>query len=145
MTPHVSTESFPGRTAFTGILSQQKRGRGFYLSSADNRKLHYDQYCMLVLLYVLNPTVSSLRALTQASELAKVQKRLSSSKTSLGSLSEASRVFGSKKGRGFYFSSGAIKQVWKSQSACLTDWVRAVGSFEGRKILGKKDGCWKEP
>ncbi|QDV45482.1 hypothetical protein Enr13x_53610 [Stieleria neptunia] len=59
--------------------------------TADNRKLHYDQYCMLVLLYVLNPTVSSLRALTQASELAKVQKRLGSSKTSLGSFSEASR------------------------------------------------------
>ena len=63
--------------------------------TAGNRKLHYDQYCMLVLLYVLNPTVSSLRALTQASELAKVQKRLGSSQTSLGSLSEASHVFDS--------------------------------------------------
>lgn len=58
-----------------------------------NRTLHYDQYCMLIILYVLNPTVSSLRALTQASELTKVQKKLSSKKTSLGSLSEASRLF----------------------------------------------------
>ncbi len=63
--------------------------------TAGNRKLHYDQYCMLVLLYVLNPTVSSLRALTQASELAKVQRRRGSSKTSLGSISEASDVFDS--------------------------------------------------
>ncbi len=43
---------------------------------AGNRDLHYDQYCMLVLLYVLNPTVSSLRSLSQASELTKVQTKL---------------------------------------------------------------------
>lgn len=61
--------------------------------TAGNRDLHYDQYCMLVMLYVLNPTVSSLRALTQASELTKVQKKLGAQKTSLGSLSEASRLF----------------------------------------------------
>lgn len=61
--------------------------------TASNRELHYDQYCMLVMLYVLNPTVSSLRALTQASELTKVQKKLGAQKTSLGSLSEASRLF----------------------------------------------------
>lgn len=61
--------------------------------TAGNRTLHYDQYCMLVMLYVLNPTVSSLRALTQASELTKVQKKLSSKKATLGSLSEASRLF----------------------------------------------------
>jgi len=24
---------------------------------ANNRELHYDQYCMLVLLYIFNPTV----------------------------------------------------------------------------------------
>jgi hypothetical protein len=60
---------------------------------AGNRKLHYDQYCMLVLLYVLNPTVSSLRALTQASELTKVQSRLGTDTASLGSLSESSRLF----------------------------------------------------
>lgn len=60
---------------------------------AGNRTLHYDQYCMLVLLYVLNPTVSSLRALTQASQLTKVQNKLGNQEASLGSLSEASRLF----------------------------------------------------
>lgn len=68
---------------------------------AGNRVLHYDQYCMLVLLYVLNPTVSSLRALAQASELTKVQRKLGTTKTSLGSLSEASRLF----------DAGRLKQI----------------------------------
>ena len=63
--------------------------------SAGNRDLHYDQYCMLILLYMFNPTVTSLRSIPQASELAKVKKRLGCAKTSLSSLSEASRVFDS--------------------------------------------------
>ncbi|WP_442481475.1 IS4 family transposase [Aeoliella sp. SH292] len=60
---------------------------------AGNRQLHYDQYCMLVLLYFYNPVVSSLRAIQQASELKKVQKKLGCPRASLGSLSEATRVF----------------------------------------------------
>ena len=43
---------------------------------ADNRSLHYDQYCMLLLLYLFNPIVTSLRGIQQASELKKVQKKL---------------------------------------------------------------------
>ncbi len=60
---------------------------------AGNRDLRYDQYCMLILLYMFNPTVTALRSIPQASELAKVKKRLGCNKTSLTSLSEASRVF----------------------------------------------------
>jgi len=60
---------------------------------AGNRDLHFDQYCMLVLLYMFNPVVSSLRAIQQASELKKVQRKLGCKRASLGSLSEASRVF----------------------------------------------------
>ena len=60
---------------------------------ADNRKLHMDQYCMLVLLYLFNPICSSLRALQQASELKKVQRKLGCARASLGSLSEATDVF----------------------------------------------------
>lgn len=63
--------------------------------SAGNRDLHYDQYCMLILLYMFNPTVTSLRSIPQASALAKVKKRLGCARTSLSSLSEASRVFDS--------------------------------------------------
>jgi len=60
---------------------------------AGNRKLHYDQYCLLVLLTLFNPVVRSLRAIQQASTLRKVQKRLGCPRTSLGSLSEAPDVF----------------------------------------------------
>jgi DDE family transposase len=60
---------------------------------AGNRDLHYDQYCMLILLYLFNPIVTSLRGLQQASELEKVQKRLGCGRAALGSLSEAVTVF----------------------------------------------------
>jgi Transposase DDE domain len=60
---------------------------------AGNRKLHYDQYCLLILLYLFNPVVTSLRGLQQAGELAKVQKKLGCSRAALGSLSEAASVF----------------------------------------------------
>jgi len=60
---------------------------------AGNRKLHYDQYCLLVLLFFFNPVVRSLRAIEQASELRKVQRKLGCQRASLGSLSEATDVF----------------------------------------------------
>ena len=60
---------------------------------AGNRTLHYDQFCCLIMLYMFNPIVSSLRAIQQASELKNVQKKLGCSRASLGSLSEAARVF----------------------------------------------------
>src|SRR4051812_10180225 len=60
---------------------------------ARNRVLHYDQYCMLILLYFFNPVVKSLRGLQQASELKNVQKKLGCPRTSLGSLSESVSCF----------------------------------------------------
>jgi hypothetical protein len=60
---------------------------------AGNRNLYFDQYTALVLLYFFSPIVTSLRGLQQATELKKVQERLGISRVSLGSLSEASRVF----------------------------------------------------
>jgi hypothetical protein len=60
---------------------------------AGNRKLHYDQYTALILLYFFNPIVTSLRGLQQASELKKVQRILGCPRAALGSLSEAARVF----------------------------------------------------
>jgi hypothetical protein len=60
---------------------------------AHNRQLHMDQYMVLLLLYMFNPICVSLRALQQASTLKKVQKVLEVPRASLGSLSEAARVF----------------------------------------------------
>jgi hypothetical protein len=66
---------------------------GCQRDKAGNRKLHYDQYCLLVLLFFFNPVVRSLRAIEQASELRKVQRKLGCQRASLGSLSEATEVF----------------------------------------------------
>lgn len=60
---------------------------------AGNRRLFFDQYAALVLLYFFNPVITSLRALQQASALDKVQKLLGVGRQSLGSLSEATGVF----------------------------------------------------
>jgi hypothetical protein len=64
---------------------------------AGNRILHMDQYISLLLLHMFNPICTSLRSLQQASELKKVQKKLGVSRASLGSLSEASTVFDSRR------------------------------------------------
>ena len=53
--------------AFTPTAARDKAG---------NRALHFDHYCALVLLYLFNPVVRSLRALQQASELVQVQEKL---------------------------------------------------------------------
>ena len=63
---------------------------------AGNRRLHMDQYVALLLLYMFNPICTSLRALQQASELKKVQRKLGVPRASLGSLSEAATVFDSQ-------------------------------------------------
>jgi len=62
---------------------------------AHNRTLHMDQYITLLLMYMFSPICSSLRALQEASDLRKVQRVLKVSRASLGSLSEAARVFDS--------------------------------------------------
>ena len=63
---------------------------------AHNRELHMDQYMVLLLLYMFNPICVSLRAIQQASTLRKVQRVLGVPRSSLGSLSEAARVFDSE-------------------------------------------------
>lgn len=60
---------------------------------AGNRQLHMDQYGVLVLMWLFNPILSSLRGLQQASELAAVQKKFGVGRASLGSLSESVTIF----------------------------------------------------
>ena len=62
---------------------------------AHNRILHMDQHVTLLLMYMFNPICSSLRALQEASDLKKVQRVLKVPRASLGSLSEAARLFDS--------------------------------------------------
>ena len=67
---------------------------------ARNRKFFFDHYAGLVLLLFFNPVLSSLRALQRASKLKQVQENLSCPRVSLGSLSEAARVFDARALRG---------------------------------------------
>jgi hypothetical protein len=91
----VREEQLTGFKYFDRIdsLFQRLRESGCERDSAGNRSLHFDQFCSLVLLYLFNPVVVSLRSLQQASELKKVQKKLGCARASLGSLSESSHVF----------------------------------------------------
>ena len=60
---------------------------------ANNRDLHMDQYCLLVLMWLYNPIIDSFRGLQQCSGLKNVQKRLGVGRASLGSLSESVTIF----------------------------------------------------
>jgi hypothetical protein len=66
---------------------------GTQRDKANNRLLHMDQYCTLILLWLYSPVVDSLRGLQQTSKLKKVQKKFGIRQTSLGSLSESVRIF----------------------------------------------------
>ena len=61
--------------------------------AAGNRQLYMNDYCLLVLLWLFNPIVDSLRGLQQASDLDVVRKRLGVGRASLGSLSESVSIF----------------------------------------------------
>ena len=60
---------------------------------ANSRRLHMDEYCLLVMTWLYNPVIDSLRGLQQATQLDKVRKRLNVGRSSLGSLSESVQVF----------------------------------------------------
>jgi Transposase DDE domain len=60
---------------------------------AANRKLFFDQYATLLLIYFFTPSLDSLRALQEATGWEKTRKKLEIETTSLGSLSEAAHVF----------------------------------------------------
>ena len=81
--------------AISGML-ENLHAAGCARDRAGNRLLHMDQYMSLILLYMFNPICSSLRAVQQAGELKKVQRKLGCPRASLGSLSESARVFDSE-------------------------------------------------
>ena len=76
-----------------GPLLNRLHGDATTRDRAGNRRLFYDQYACLLLLYFFNPVVKSLRGIQQASTLDKVQRLFGCDRVSRGSLSEASRVF----------------------------------------------------
>jgi hypothetical protein len=74
-------------------LFQRLHEVGCERDTAHSRKLHFDGYCALVMLYLFNPLIRALRTLQQAVALPKVAKALGVSHFSLGAFSEAPAVF----------------------------------------------------
>lgn len=97
---------------------------------AGNRRLHYDQHCMLLLLYLFNPIVTSLRGIQQASELKNVQRKLGCPRTSLGSLSEAASVFDAERLKALVEELGA-QLAPLAQDARLADIQQTVTLVDG--------------
>jgi len=100
---------------------------------ASNRTLHYDQYCMLLLLYLFNPIVTSLRGIQQASELKNVQRKLQCPRASLGSLSEATRVFDPERLKEIIAELGDQLQPL-AQDSRLTDIQQTITLVDGSLI-----------
>jgi hypothetical protein len=94
-TPPEPAESFQGVKYFRllGPLLRRLHGAGAERDRAGNRRLFFDHYVALLLLAFFNPTARSLRGLQAASDLKRVRAALGCARASLGSLSEAARVF----------------------------------------------------
>ena len=60
---------------------------------AGNRQLFFDGYCKLILLFLFNPMINSLRLLMESAQLPRVAKKLGIKRYSLGSFSESVQVF----------------------------------------------------
>ena len=69
--PKIHEKDLQGFKHFRLLLPALERlhTSGCACDKAGNRKLHFDEYCALILLFMFNPIVSSLRAIQQASEL----------------------------------------------------------------------------
>jgi hypothetical protein len=91
----LTAEHLQGWKNFRTLLPRLARlhEAGCERDKAGNRNLHFDQYCAFILLALFNPLARSLRGLVEASDLKKVRDELGVKRTSLGSLSEAARVF----------------------------------------------------
>src|SRR5947209_2899124 len=91
----VREEDLVGLKYFDALLPMLARLHhdGCGRDKAHNRNLHLDQYTLLILLFLFNPVVTSMRGLCQASTLEKVRKKLRIAPTNPASFSEASSVF----------------------------------------------------
>jgi len=95
--PKIKQSDLQGFKYFKTLSQMLERlhNQGCQRDRAGNRVLHMDQYMTLLLLCMFSPISKSLRSIQQASALKKVQKKLRLPRSSLGSLSEAARVFDS--------------------------------------------------
>jgi Transposase DDE domain len=93
--PHLTVTDIRGMKQLrrvAGLLSFL-HDNGCGRDRAGNRELHYDDYVLLVLLYLFNPLIDSMRTLQKVADLPEVRQRLGIRRFSLGSFSESCRVF----------------------------------------------------
>lgn len=146
--PEIKEKDITGLKFFDklGPLLQRLHDDGCQRDQAGNRKLHYDQYCMLMLLYLFNPIVTSLRGIQQASELKKVQKKLGCARASLGSLSEASGVFDAQRLKEIIAELGQQLEPLQ-QDQRLTDIKQTITLVDGTLIAalpGIMEASWRK-
>src|SRR2546428_891084 len=89
--PSLSEETLQGFKYFRllGPLFDHLRLAATERDRAGNRRLFYDQYASLLLLYFFYPVVTTFRGLPQTTTLAQRQERLGVHPTSFSGLSEA--------------------------------------------------------
>lgn len=93
--PPLQAKNLQGFKYFDRVLPLLTRlhDAGTQGDKAGNRRLFYDQYAALMLLYFFNPILTSLNGLLQASALDKVRKVTGCGHVSKGSFSEAQGIF----------------------------------------------------
>lgn len=93
--PEIRASDLEGLKFFRKVrpLLESLHDVGTRRDKAANHDLHMDQYGILVLMWIFNPILTSLRGLQQASALEDVQKKFGVGRASLGSLSESVSIF----------------------------------------------------
>jgi len=72
--PHIKADALRGFKYLNDLLPMLQRYHS--VGQHHNRKLHFDQYLTLIILYFFNPVLTSLRAIQQATTIEAVQKKL---------------------------------------------------------------------
>lgn len=90
-TPPIKPNEVRGAKYLRDILELLKSLRSD--KDCPNRLLHFDEFAAYLLLYFFTPVLTSLRGLQQVSEFEVVHRKLKLPRFSLGSFSEAARVF----------------------------------------------------
>jgi Transposase DDE domain len=93
--PPLATKKVSGLKYFKQLkpLLARLHDIGTESDRSGNRRLFFDDYAALILLSFFDPSLTSLRALQQASCLQQVQDKLGTPRISLGALSAAARDF----------------------------------------------------
>jgi hypothetical protein len=112
-------------------LLETLRPAGTERDKAGNREFFMDHYVVLLLLYFFNPSLTSLRALQQASNWDKIQKKFGIRRVSLGSLSESARIFDPALVRPLIkeLAAQATPHLPRGQAAALADLTAVDGTF----------------